>query len=139
MYAKAAETALRERLDKAQAALEALNERKQGKQHFTEIEPLRQAAEAISCQYRVEGLLSLSFTEQEQERKVRQYGDRPAEVRIEREVSLGVSRNELAIQAGMLISAGEYMARMTRQNICPWRKRFWLIATNTWWKEALRA
>ena len=33
--AKASETALRERLDKAQAALEALNERKQGKRHFT--------------------------------------------------------------------------------------------------------
>ena len=101
MYAKASETALRERLDQAQAALEALNERKQGKRHFLEIEPLRQAAEEIVCQYRVEGLLSLSFTEQVQERNVRQYGDRPAEVRIEQEVTLGVSRNETAIeQAG---------------------------------------
>ena len=101
MYAKASETALRERLDQAQAALEALHERKQGKRHFLEIEPLRQAAEEIVRQYRVEGLLSLSFTEQVQERNVRQYGDRPAEVRIEREVTLGVSRNETAIeQAG---------------------------------------
>ena len=101
MYAKASETALRERLDQAQAALEALNERKQGKRHFLEIEPLRQAAEEIVSQYRVEGLLSLSFTEQVQERNVRPYGDRSAEVRIEREVSLGVSRNETAIeQAG---------------------------------------
>ena len=95
---KAAETALRERLDKAQVALEALNERKQGKQHFTEIEVLRQAAEEILRQYRVEGLLNLSYTEQVQERQVRKYGDRPAEVRIEREVSLAVSRNEPAIQ-----------------------------------------
>ena len=101
MVAKASETALRERLNQAQAALEALNERKQGKRHFLEIEPLRQAAEEIVCQYRVEGLLSLSFTEQVQERNVRPYGDRPAEVRIEREVTLGVSRNETAIeQAG---------------------------------------
>src|SRR3990172_3669702 len=98
MYAKASETALRERLDQAQAALEALNERKQGKRHFLEIEPLRQAAEEIVRQYRVEGLLSLSFTEQVQERNVRPYGDRSAEVRIEREVSLGVSRNEAAIE-----------------------------------------
>ena len=101
MYAKAFETALRERLDQAQAALEALNECKQGKRHFLEIEPLRQAAEEIVCQYRVEGLLNLSFTEQVQERNVHQYGDRPAEVRIEREVNLEVSRNETAIeQAG---------------------------------------
>ncbi len=96
--AKAAETALRERLDKAQAALEALNERKQGKQHFTEMEALRQAAQAILRQYRVEGLLSLNFTQQVEERQVRQYGERPAGVRIEREVSLAVSRNEPAIQ-----------------------------------------
>ena len=101
MYAKAFETALRERLDQAQAALEALNECKQGKRHFLEIEPLRQAAEEIVCQYRIEGLLNLSFTEQVQERNVHQYGDRPAEVRIEREVNLEVSRNETAIeQAG---------------------------------------
>lgn len=98
MFAKASETALRERLGQAQAALEALNERKQGKRHFMEIEPLRQAAEEIVRHYRVEGLLSLSFTEQVQERTVRQYGDRPAEVRIEREVTLGVSRNEKAIE-----------------------------------------
>jgi transposase len=98
MYAKASETALRERLDQARATLEALNERKQGKRHFQEIEPLRQAAEEIMRQYRVEGLLSLSFTEQVQERNVRQYGDRPAEVRIEREVTLGVNRNEAAIE-----------------------------------------
>lgn len=98
MYAQASETALRERLDKAQTVLEGLNERKQGKRHFPEIDPLRQAAEEILRQYRVEGLLSLSFTEQVQERNVRQYGDRPAEVRIEREVTLGVSRNETAIE-----------------------------------------
>jgi len=98
MVAKASETALRERLEQAQAALKALNEHKQGKRHFLEIEPLRQAAEEIVRQCRVEGLLSLSFTEQVQERNVRLYGDRPAEVRIEREVTLGVSRNETAIE-----------------------------------------
>lgn len=96
--AKAAETALRERLDQAQATLDALNARKQGKPHFTEIEALRLAAEEILRQYRVEGLLSLRFTQQVQERQVRKYGDRPAEVRIEQEVSLAVSRNEPAIQ-----------------------------------------
>jgi len=98
MQAKAATTALRERLYKAQAALEASHERKQGKRHFTEVEPLRQAAEEIVRQYRVEGLLNLSYSQQVQERNVRQYADRPAEMRIEREVTVGVSRNETAIE-----------------------------------------
>ena len=96
--AKAAESALRERLDQAQVALEALKERKQGKPHFTEIEALHPAAEEILRQYRVEGLLSLSFTQHVQERQVRKYGDRPAEVRIEHEVSLAISQNEPALQ-----------------------------------------
>jgi transposase len=96
--AKAAETALRERLDQAQGALAALQEHKQGKPHFGEVEALRAAAVAIVQQQRVEGLLHLDFTEQVQEREVRKYGNRPAEVRIEREASLTVSRNAPAIQ-----------------------------------------
>ena len=98
MQAKAAATALRARLDKAQAAVEALNQRKQGKRHYTEVETLRQVAAAIVRQYRVEGLLNLSYTEQVQERKMRPYGDRPAEVRIEREVTVRVSQNETALE-----------------------------------------
>jgi transposase len=98
MQAKAAQSALQERLSKAKAALEALHERKQGKRHFTEVETLRQAAEEIVRQYRVEGLLNLSYSEQVQERNVRQYGDRSAEMRIEREVTVGVSQNVTAIE-----------------------------------------
>jgi transposase len=98
MQAKAAKAAMQERLSKAKAALEVLNERKQGKRYFTEVETLRQTAEEIVHQYRVEGLLNLSYIEQVQERNVRQYGDRPAEMRIEREVTVGVSRNETAIE-----------------------------------------
>jgi transposase len=97
-YAKAAETALRERLEKAQSALEALNERKQGKRRFSEVEALRQAAEAMVGQYRVEGLMKLNYTEQVHERHVRPYKDRPAEVRIEREVAIQVSRDETALE-----------------------------------------
>ena len=119
---KAAETALRERLDKAQVALEALNERKQGKQHFTEIEVLRQAAEEILRQYRVEGLLNLSYTEQVQERQVRKYGDRPAEVRIEREVSLAVSRNEPAIQQAIAQLGWRVYGTNASQNDLPLAK-----------------
>jgi transposase len=98
MQATAAQSALQERLNKAQAALEALNERKQGKRHYLEIETVRQAAEEVVRQYRVEGLFNLSYREQVQERNVRPYGDRSAEMRIEREVTVGVSRNETAIE-----------------------------------------
>jgi len=75
--AKAATAGLHARLDKAQTALEALNERGKGKQRFTEVAALQQAAEAILQQYHVLGLLSLSYHQDVKERQVRRYGDRP--------------------------------------------------------------
>ncbi|MBI5956079.1 MAG: IS1634 family transposase [Chloroflexi bacterium] len=100
-HAKAAEAALRSRLEKAKAAIEALNERKQGRERFTELEPLRQTAEAILKQHEVEGLLVLQYAEQAQERPVRKYGARPAETRVERQVSVAVQRDDAAIQAAV--------------------------------------
>jgi transposase len=100
-HAKAATAALHSRLDKAQRAIEALNERKQGKTCFTEVEVLRQAAEVILRQHEVEGLLVLQYSEQVQERHIRKYGARPAETRIERQVSVAVQRDETAIQAAI--------------------------------------
>ncbi|MBU4226115.1 MAG: IS1634 family transposase [Chloroflexi bacterium] len=97
-HAKAAEAALRNRLEKAQTAIEALNERKQGKERFTEVELLRQAAEALLKQHEVERLLVLQYAEQTQERHMRKYGSRPAGTRIERQVSVSVQRDETAIQ-----------------------------------------
>jgi len=96
--AKAATVALEARLKKAQTALEALNERRKGKQRFTEMEALRQAAEAILVRYRVAGLLQVSYTETVQERQVRRYGNRPAETRMERTLGCQVSRDQAAIQ-----------------------------------------
>lgn len=97
-HAKSAETALDKRLERAQTAIAALNEHKQGKTRFTEKEPLHQATAAILKKHAVEGLLELKFAEQVQERHVRKYGERPAETRIERQVSVAVQRNETAIQ-----------------------------------------
>jgi transposase len=97
-HAQSAETGLRNRLEKAQSAIEALNERKRGKERFTEAEPLRQAAEAITKRHAVAGLLVFQVTEQVQERHVRKYGTRPAETRIQCQVSVLVQRNESAIQ-----------------------------------------
>lgn len=96
--AEAARLALQARLEKAQTALKALNERRKGKERFTEVEPLRQAAEAILERYRVTELLQVSYFEEVKERRVRRYGERPAETRIARTVWCQVSQDEAALQ-----------------------------------------
>jgi transposase len=96
--AQAAETALRRRLQQGQQAIEALNERKRGKRRFTDVEMLRLATEALIQQHRVEGLLEVQYSEQVQERHVRKYKERPAETRLERQVSVAVQWDESAVQ-----------------------------------------
>lgn len=96
--AQAAEKRLHTRLTKAQAELAALNERRQGKKRFTELEDLRQAAEAIVARHRVQGLLRLSYQEIVHERTVRRYRDRPPTVRVEREVRVTVAVDEEAVK-----------------------------------------
>ncbi|MCL0080236.1 transposase, partial [Dehalococcoidia bacterium] len=95
--AKMAEAGLQARMTKAQAALEALNERKPGKPRFRELEPLRQAGEAIVKRHRLEGLLNLSYEEQIKERPLQRYGKRPAGIRVEREVRLHIEVDEEAV------------------------------------------
>jgi transposase len=95
--AQAAAAALQARLEKAQTALVTLNERRKGKPRFSEVETLRQAAEAILERYRVVGLLQVGYIETMQERPVRQYGNRPAETRSERTLTCQASRDEPAI------------------------------------------
>jgi len=97
--AKAATQALQARLEKAQTALEALNERRKGKERFAEEEPLRQAAEAILKREQVDGLLHVTYLEEVHERQVRRYGERPAETRVERTFLCQVLRDEPAVQA----------------------------------------
>jgi transposase len=97
-HAQAAERALRKRLAKAQVALAALNERRRGKKRFREVEPLRQAAEAILERYRVQGLLELSYQEIVHERPVRGYRERPATVRMEREVRVNAVVDKAAVE-----------------------------------------
>jgi transposase len=88
--AQVAEAALRFRLAKAQQALTALNERGRGKKRFTEVESLRQAAEALVEQHRVQGLLRLRYEEEVRER--------PASVRQERKVRVTVVVDEEALE-----------------------------------------
>ena len=96
--ARAGEKALHRRLERAQMAIEALNERGQGKTHFQEVSDLRQAAHALLWKHQVEGLLQLHYHEQLQERPVRKYGQRPAYLRQERQIRVQVQREEAAIR-----------------------------------------
>jgi len=96
--AQRAEKALRTRLAKAQDALAALNKRGRGRKRFTELEELRRVAEAIIARYRVQGLLRLGYQEIVHERPIRRYRNRPATVRIEREVRVAVEVDATALE-----------------------------------------
>ena len=96
-YARSTEEALHTRLAKAQAALQALNERKQGKQRLENAAAMQSAADQIIQEYRVTGLLKLEITEQHTEKHVRAYGTRPARNVIETTVSLQVENDVAAI------------------------------------------
>ena len=97
-YARASEKSLRTRLAEAQAELEKLNERKQGKKLHRDQDAMQQAAEAILKRHRVSGLLKTTIEEQVEARAVRAYGDRLASVRVERELRLSVDVDEQAVE-----------------------------------------
>ena len=96
-HAKSAETALKKRLQQAQTDIEALNEHKQGKTRFVDIASLQQAAETLLKKHQVDGLLVLTYSEQVQEHLVRKHKERPAEIRIERQVRVAVQHDVTAI------------------------------------------
>jgi len=96
--ARAMEAALRARLEKAQKALAALNERRRGRKRFSDEATLRQAAEAMVARYQVQGLLHLKYEEEVRERPVRRYRGRPATVRQERAIRVRGSVDEEALE-----------------------------------------
>ena len=95
--ARAAETRLRKKLDRAQAALEELNERGRGKKRYQSLAELREAAEEVVKEHGVEGLLNLGFYVTFHRRQVRHYGDRPTRVVMEEDPYLVVGVNEIAV------------------------------------------
>ena len=60
-HAEAAEAALRARVAKAKAQVEALNRRGRGRTRFEDVETLRQAVNAIVQRHRVEDFLWLRY------------------------------------------------------------------------------
>jgi len=93
-FAAAAQRGLRQCLNKAQAALEALTPPPgRGRRQFTETAPLREAVQAILTQYKVEGLLTIDL-----QRSIRAYGDRPARVEKCHRYAVHVQRDTPAIE-----------------------------------------
>ena len=82
-HAEAAEAALRARVAKAKAQVEALNLRGRGRKRFEEIKTLRQAVTAIVQHHRVEDFLWLRYDQHTTAQQVRTYKDRPAYVKQE--------------------------------------------------------
>jgi len=88
---------LHTRLTRAQAELAALTVHKRGKKVWREADELRQAAETILVRREVVGLLHLDVQEIIHERRLRAYGQRPATIRVEKELRLQVTVDEQAV------------------------------------------
>ena len=86
--AVAAETALRARLEQAQMALAALMVRRQGKPVLADRAAVEQAVAETVAHLRVEGLLTVTVSEQVTAQPVRAYRTRPATVRTVRQFTI---------------------------------------------------
>jgi transposase len=86
--ARAAETALRARLEQAQTAAAELVVRRQGKPVLADRAAVEQAVGETVAHLRVEGLLTMTVGEQLTEQPVRAYRDRPATVRTARQFTI---------------------------------------------------
>ena len=98
-FAKASEDALRKRLETAHVELMLLNERKRGKKRLETRTEMDEAIQAILWRHRSKGLMKLTVTEQVDERPVRAYRERRADVRIKRTFTLQAEVDEAAVQA----------------------------------------
>ena len=79
--AQVAEDALRARVARAHQAITALTVRRRGTPRLATAEEVRQAAAAVLAHERVEGLVQVTVSAQVQDRPVRAYAGRPAQVR----------------------------------------------------------
>jgi transposase len=97
-HARSAEAALVSRLAKAQAALHALNEPKQGKERIESAASMQTAADKVLQHYRVTGLLKLNITQQRTERHIRAYGEHPARTELQTTVTVQTEVDQQAVQ-----------------------------------------
>src|SRR5712691_439105 len=100
-HAQAAEAALRARVAKAMAQIEALNHRGRGKKRVEEVSVLRQAVVAIVQRYGVEDLLWFRLTQHTAPRPVRAYRGRPARIAEDRHATVEVCVDAVALEAAV--------------------------------------
>jgi transposase len=100
-HAEAAEAALRARVAKAKAQVEALNLRGRGRKRFEEVEALRQAVTEIVQRHRVEDFLWLRYDHHITTCSVRAYRDRPAYEKQERHATVEVRVDEEALESAV--------------------------------------
>jgi len=100
-HAEAAEAALRTRVAKAKAQVEALNRSGRGRRRFEEIATLRQAVHGIVQRHRVADFLWLRYDQHTTTRPVRAYKDRPAYVKAEHQATVEVRVDEVALEAAV--------------------------------------
>jgi transposase len=100
-HAQAAEMALRARVAKAKAQVEALNRRGRGRTRFDDIETLRQAVNEIVQQHCVEDFLWLRYDQHTTARPVRAYKERPAYVKQDHQATVEVRVDEEALESAV--------------------------------------
>src|SRR2546428_3149154 len=100
-HAQAAEAALRARVAKAIAQIEALNQRGRGKKRVEEVSALRQAVVAIVQRYGVENLVWFRLTQHATPRPVRPYRGRPARIEEDRHATVEVCVDAVAVEAAV--------------------------------------
>ena len=99
--AQAAEAALRARVAKAQAQVEALNQRGRGRKRFEEIAVLRQAVHEMVQRQGVEEFLWLRYDQHCTTRRMRAYRDRPAQGQEDRHATVEVRVDEEALASAV--------------------------------------
>jgi transposase len=99
--AHAAEVALRARVAKAVAQIDALNQRGRGKKRVETVSALRQAVVAIIQGYGVENLLWFRLTQHVTPRPVRAYRGQPARVDHDRHATIEVCVDDAALEAAV--------------------------------------
>src|SRR5216683_182527 len=100
-HAPAAEAALRARVAKAMAQLEALNQRGRGKKRVEEVSAFRQAVVAMVQRDGVENFVWFRLTQHATPRPVRTYRGRPARIAEERHATVEVCVDEVALEVAV--------------------------------------
>src|SRR2546421_10461815 len=98
-HAQAAEAALRARVAKSMAQIEALNQRGRGKKRFATVSAFRQAVVAIVQRYSVEDLVWFRLNPYDTPRPVRAYRGQPARVDHDRHAAVEGRVDEAALEA----------------------------------------